>query len=191
MDITQKGILILIKSAVTSQGCTLPDGFSLDDDSREYISGELKKLHLDRFYENMMKVIKNWFEDGESDDITEHITRFIFDSGNWGSAGTHALAREVQNSDTSEPEKMRTKMLLKDIFPPIERIKGEYPILEKLPIVLPFVWIWRLIRIVLFRRSSVRRSLKRASVLDKDAVRNFQHNLEAVGLEVNTKADLK
>ena len=101
------------------------------------------------------------------------------------------MAREVQNSDTSEPEKMRTKMLLKDIFPPIERIKGEYPILEKLPIVLPFVWIWRLIRIVLFRRSSVRRSLKRASVLDKDAVRNFQHNLEIVGLEVNTKADLK
>ena len=93
----------------------------------------------------------------------------------------------MQNSDTSEPEKMRTRMLLKDIFPPIERIKGEYPILEK----LPFVWIWRLIRIVLFRRSSVRCSLKRASVLDKDAVRNFQNNLEAVGLEVNTKADLK
>ena len=86
---------------------------------------------------------------------------------------------------------MRTKMLLKDIFPPIERIKGEHPILEKLPIVLPFVRICRLIRIVLFRRSSVRRSLKRASVLDKDAVRNFQHNLEIVGLEVNTKADLK
>ena len=46
------------------------------------MTAELKKLHLDRFYENMIRVIKNWFENGESDDITEHITRFIFDSGN-------------------------------------------------------------------------------------------------------------
>lgn len=162
-----------------------------DENSRAYIKRELKKMHLDIFYENMVRVIKNWFEDGESDIITEHITQFIFSCGNWGQAKTQALARQMLTVDTDDPKKMSRKLLLKDVFPPRDRIKGEYPILEKIPFVLPFVWIWRISKTVLFKRDSVRRSLKRASLLNEEAVNDFRQNLKIVGLEPNTKADFK
>ena len=159
----------------------------LDENSRSYILQELKKMKLDRFYENMQRVIKNWFEDKESDSVTDHITDFIFSCGNWGTAKNHLLAREILNIETSDPEKMQKTALLKDMFPPAERIKGEYPVLDKMPFALPFVWVWRLIKTALFKRESVRRSVKRAALLDADSVNDFQNNLEAVGLEVNMK----
>ena len=162
-----------------------------DENSRAYIKRELKKMRLDTFYKNMVCVIKNWFEDGESDVVTEHITQFIFSCGNWGQAKTQAMARQMLTADTDDPKKMGRKLLLKDIFPPSDRIKGEYPILEKVPFILPFVWIWRIIKTVIFKRDSVRRSLKRASLLNEQAVNDFRENLKIVGLEPNKKADPK
>ncbi len=155
-----------------------------NDESRAYIRKELKKMNLDRFYDNMKNVIKNWFEDGSCDEITELITQFIFGNGNWGTAENHALTREVRKAETDDPKKMKKQSLIKDIFPPAERIKGEYPILKKVPTVLPFVWIIRLFRTVLFRWESVRRSVQKASLLDEKKISEYQSHLEIVGLEM-------
>lgn len=90
----------------------------------------------------------------------------------------------MRKAETDDPKKMKKQSLIKDIFPPAERIKGEYPILKKMPIVLPFVWIIRLFRTVLFRWDSVRRSVQKASLLDEKKISEYQSHLEIVGLEM-------
>ena len=46
-----------------------------------YVEAVLKKLHLDKFYGNILRLLDAWFEDGSNDAVLDIITEFIFSSG--------------------------------------------------------------------------------------------------------------
>lgn len=59
------------------------------------IESALDRVHLERFYGNIRRLLAVWFEGAETDDVTEFITEYVFSSGSWGTMEHTLYAREV------------------------------------------------------------------------------------------------
>ena len=148
---------------------------------------ELEKLGLERFHENMMRLLDHWFEDGSADDVTELISQFIFSSGSWGGLENHVLAMEARNLNRTKPGQLRRNAIFRTIFPRAGQLKYRYPILQRRPYLLPAVWVWRWIDTLLFSREKIGRQKRRLDMIRKGSVTAYQRSLDLVGLGEETK----
>ena len=62
-------------------------------------------------------------------------------------------------------------------------MKQQYPILRKLPFLLPFMWLYRLVNILLFKRSKIRKGQKRLNQINDDVTAAYYQELRFVGLQ--------
>jgi hypothetical protein len=150
----------------------------------EYLRRELKKLQLLEFYDNILRTLKVWFEDGKADEITELITSFIFASGAWGHEEIHLLSEAVKNrklAGSAWGGKLR--FLIINAFPPYLNMAMDFPVLKKAPWLLPLMWPVRWLDLLFFRRQRMleKRELMRNATDDK--VQAYQQQLNAVGLD--------
>ena len=65
---------------------------------------------------------------------------------------------------------------------PLDIIKYDYPVLEKHPVLLPFIWVWRWFDACLFRREKVKERTKRVKAALEGDISEYEKNLAAVGL---------
>lgn len=149
-----------------------------------YLEAELEKLHLLTFYRNIRKVLNVWFEDEEPDDITEHITEFIFSGGSWGSVETGIHTDTLRHSlEKGGIQNSRRKSVIQVIFPPAQAIETRYPVLRKAPWLLPVIWIARWIEVILFRRQNIGKKMAIAAGTSDEKVLARQQALRYVGLD--------
>ena len=104
-------------------------------EAREYISAELEKLELNSFEENIKKVGLHIFEDGQLDGNTELMEKYIV----FGPPVKHA-------AQAAKANKSKSSRIISALFPGLRHMKNIYPILEKLPFLLPFMWIARILK---------------------------------------------
>ena len=144
---------------------------------------KLKELHLDKFYENVQRTLDCWFRDKEYDEITERITDTIFSSGEFGTKETSAKSQNLKkiNEVGGNAKKARFKDFFNKIFPPYKVMKIRYTYLEKLPILLPFMWVWRII--VAPFRGNVKKVYKDNKAITRDNYYNYKEELNSVGLD--------
>ena len=149
-----------------------------------YIRTELKKLHLLEFYENILRLIQAWFEDGAMDEKLEFMTQVIFSGGSWGSWEKRILVQETHSAKVTGSRTGRTlKLLLRKILPPLSEMKWHYPLLEKQPWLLPVLWIVRLADILLFKRHKIRKTQSILKEATDDKLRDYHKSLQYVGLD--------
>ncbi|MBE6727805.1 MAG: hypothetical protein E7562_04055 [Ruminococcaceae bacterium] len=152
----------------------------------DYVIAELEKLQLDKFYHNVMYTLKVWFEDAPSNLQSETITNRIFSGGAYGSAQAHILSSAVKQAKTSgSTQKAINKKIRTMLFPSFSIMKEEYSILKILPFLLPFVWVWRWITALLFRRDNIRKQSVVAQTLSEESVNAYKDELDIVGLDFN------
>lgn len=145
-----------------------------------YIRTEMKKMDLLEFYEYTMQVIHGWFADKEIDARTEYITQVIFESGNWGTTKNHLLSEVIQQRN----RKQKSKWFFSKVFLPVGLMKRQYPVLRKLPILLPVCWVCRWFRILLRKREKLKWGV---NMLTNDSSTDMQlreQALEYVGLRL-------
>ena len=96
----------------------------------EYINGELEKMNLSEFERAFRSLSLNWFS-AEKTEVNE-FGEFILYCSTFG-------AREVYFYQDGE----RTGGLywLKQVFIPLNKLKGKYAYLNKMPFLLPVSWI--------------------------------------------------
>ena len=150
-----------------------------------YIRQKLEDLALLSFYDNILELIGCWYEDKPASEKTDFITEFIFNSGSWGDMESRVLSETVILNGENMISKVDGRFLyiLQCIFPPRKRIQYEYPILNKLPIILPFGWIGRLVRKLVVERGAIVRKKRQLSALNPSNIQNKQEALQYVGLE--------
>lgn len=145
-----------------------------------YLENGLRKLGLWEFYGNICHVMDVWFDHRQPDGMTDLITDFIFSSGSWGQAQSHALSQLVRNNTG----RVGKAQYLKDqLFPSVAQLERKYPVLQKAPWLLPAVWVYRPVYKVLFERKDVaakRDLLQKVSAEEVDAKREM---LRFVGLD--------
>ena len=155
----------------------------------QYIETELRKLRLYDFYKNTMATIAAWFEGGEETAMTDHLTDSIFSSGVFGTDEEHVLSSGVKDAVHVKPEVVKWRRKMRLVFPSAKNLAKMYPILEKCKLVLPFVWVHRWIRVLLFKRQSIRQNFAKADRLTAENIMNHKAKLNYVGLDFNFHAE--
>ena len=153
--------------------------------NESYIRDELKKLQLDTFYVNIMDMLKAWFDDAPATLVTEFITEFIFSNGLYGTRQSQILSSALREKKRSGSGKgLRAKRIWKIVFLPFNALCERYPVLERLPILLPFVWFWHLLR-RLFAVKKMKRYGKEMALITEKNVSAYEDALHYVGLDFN------
>lgn len=154
----------------------------------EYILKELGKLRLDVFYKNTMRTLDVWFDDAAPDDVTEFITRIIFNSGVYGTHEAHLLSEAVKISkQTGTAKSVRAKKIIQLVFLPYESMCKKYPVLEKAAILLPIMWVVRWFDVLLFKRKNIKKNSDDLKVMSAEKIDDYQNALNFVGLDFNFK----
>ena len=100
-----------------------------------YVRGELEKLRLWIFHENVQRVLDTWFADGDPDPVTELITACVFSSGNWGTLEAGVYASESRKT-CGQVRNSRFKAWIRAFFLPYETLAYNYPLLRRIPVLL-------------------------------------------------------
>ena len=132
-------------------------------EAREYISAELEKLELNSFEENIKKVGLHIFEDGQLDGNTELMEKYIV----FGPPVKHA-------AQAAKANKSKSSRIISALFPGLRHMKNIYPILEKFPFLLPFMWIARILKNLFNKNAKTRlESIESTDISDYKVLENI------------------
>ena len=125
----------------------------------DYINEMLPKMNYVEFESMSRGLAMAWFDDGEMKKEWEGPAEFIINSGAFG---TFEQYQKWVMERYKREEGINTKagFFFRRMFMERERMEFSYPILKKHGWMLPFLWIHRLFKAVIFRRGRVRRELK-------------------------------
>lgn len=158
------------------------------DINKAYIEKELKKLQLFEFYKNSMRTLSVWFEEAESDEITDFMTSKIMGSGSYGTTDAHIISSAVKTSKTAKTEKViKLKKIFDMVFIPYKNMKQLYPSLKKLPFLLPIMWIIRLVNTIFNRQDKIKKHNEELKLMSAENITKYQDELDFVGLDFNFK----
>lgn len=156
---------------------------SLDEN---YIKTELKKLSLYEFYKNTFKTLEVWFGDATPNDVIELITQVIFDSGVFGTKDVRIVSGAVKELGGKEnAKKARFKRLLNLVFLPYKQMCKKYKFLEKVPVLLPVMWIVRLVSAVFFKKKTLKERREYIDKMSVEKIDSYHKALNFVGLDFN------
>jgi len=155
----------------------------------EFIYLELEKLNLKTFFENLLKLIRAWFADGQMDEVASMMTLFIINSNTFGTMKNQMSAKSIrENKNIEDAQKFK---YLRNIFPNLEKMKLIFPILEKFPILLPFFWAFRVVRFVLFRRDRIEKNKQIINSIDVDSISEYDKHMKIVGIDIHNGRETK
>ncbi len=152
----------------------------------QHIEAELDKLQLTQFYRNTRRLIGCWFADGAEDATLAFMTEYIFASGSWGQLESRAVSKTLRES-TDSPLKFSGKLvyLIHLMFPPVQVLERKYTVLQKLPWLLPIVWLIRPFYKALFDRNNLDNRKREYNAVNQKALHQRQEMLNSVGLDYN------
>lgn len=158
------------------------------DMDETYILSQLKELQLVDFYKNILKVIQVWFENDTLDEKAAFISEFIFASGNWGSAKTHALSTSVKSMQIAKSRRFyKIHKLIGMVFPKKEGLALRYPWLRRHPHFYLFFYPIRIVDTIINRPKNVRKHIADISYSTPDKVNSYEESLSYVGLHFDVK----
>ncbi len=140
----------------------------------------LEELRLREFHNTLKALWEHWFLGGEGNPLLEELGTYILQSGVFGNEEQRSTDRLLANAGEKS-------YVLARLFPPYRIMKGYFPVVEKLPVLLPFLWVWRAIRAVLFRRGKLTRELKAYSTTEQDTLDDRRRFYQQCGLSVYQK----
>ena len=68
-------------------------------------------------------------------------------------------------------------------------MKTKFPILEKLPFLLPIMWVVRWIDAIFHKKKSITHETSRLNKMDNETVDAYNNDLNKVGLKYNLTKD--
>lgn len=107
----------------------------------QYINTILKQEEMYEFTNEMINLAYTWFGDKDNEDTT--IANYIVNSGTYGNM-FHIYAKNLDDTNSSFASKKR-KYFIQRIFPPLIFMKIRYPLLNKLPFLIVFCWLIRIL----------------------------------------------
>lgn len=135
----------------------------------EYIEAELEKLSLNGFNKNIISVGKSVFDGEEADGNIELMENYIVFGPPVKNAAEAAAANES-----------KAKRIVKMLFPNLRHMQHLFPILEKLPFLLPLFWVIRFFRYAFTKKA--REKLRAVSSADSEQYSTLKKIYEDSGL---------
>ena len=140
----------------------------------------LDSLGLTEFHANLTALSQYWFEDAQATDFIKELGEYILSSGVFGNEAHRSTDRMLQQGEGFT-------YLWKRTFPPYRTMKEYFPILKKLPFLLPIFWLWRALRAVLFRRKKLQAEVSAFGATDSQMIAERAAFYERCGLALRKK----
>ena len=148
----------------------------------DYVCAELEKMNILKFYNNVLKTAKSWFEGGEQDEMTEFITKRVVESGCWGDNFRKTQAGLLRDTNTNK-KNLKLFKIRQFIFPSLKGMQQKYPVLKKAPYLLPAFWFVRMFESVKGFNKKVKRFESNVKLATEDNVSAYRQELNYVGLD--------
>lgn len=149
----------------------------LPECDKEKVSAGLSATGLKVFSERLDSLCDCWFGDSEADAQTAEMAEYIILSGVYGTQANEYLSG-IRRGDYTEK---KSSYFLARLFPGVRSMAIRYPVLGKLPFLLPIFWIARLISAI-FDRDRLSSEVRNVNSATSDEKSNFNDFLERNGL---------
>lgn len=149
----------------------------------EQVKTGLRCLQMERFYQNIIALLDHWFYDAPPSEMTEYLTKRIFESGSYGTREKHQTAVAARISETrGGARKGRLIELVFAVFMPFSEMKKRYKALHKVPVLLPVFWVVRWLTAVFKQPKNIKKRLKRLRQINESDLNAYTSELDYVGL---------
>jgi hypothetical protein len=151
---------------------------------RKYIEHELEKIKLPEFEKNIRKLAEIWFDKGKSSALYEKMAAYILASGAYGTGkhGIIAFMNENKGNQQSSVGIMKIMYRLNLFFPGLKHMSILYPILHRLPFLLPLTWLLRGLKCLLFKRQRTFQIIRNVHSVTKEDIDRIKDLHEKAGL---------
>lgn len=156
--------------------------------NEEYVLARMQLLQLDRFYANTMHMLNVWFGSDAHTEASKLISDRLFSCGVFGRRAD-GLRSAMLKQTYAEGSLRRAKALswLKKLFLPYHDMCKKYEILKKAPPLLPVMWLWRWMDVVVHKQDSIRRVIQDDAAVSDENIKAYQEMLHKSGLDFNFK----
>lgn len=141
------------------------------------IEESLSRTELLKFEINIRNLCYHWFDNKESDAVTDELATYIFESG-WN--GREDVQKAIHA--TSDVKGNKFKYWLKYTFMSPQKLSKTFKILRKFPFLVPFVWIYRLFNAFFVRKGAVKSFIHRYDGIDEADMIERKELIKRVGL---------
>lgn len=149
-----------------------------------YIEEQLKELKLFEFYRNILDLIGVWFYGEEDTEKSDFLTTRIFAGGVYGNGDNSGLSSLLKIS--KKHKRYRLVAFMRLIFPSVEAMKYNFPVLNKCILLLPFTYIVRIISKIVKPKKAAQAINKMNGVAKSaEEVKRYKAELNHVGLDYN------
>ncbi len=137
---------------------------------------KFEKLGITEFVKNIEALANVWFGDGTTTPLLDEMGKFVVMSGVYGEKLTAIMASTV-STDSAKSEYFFRRLFLKR-----EAMVDEFPILKKMPALLPFCWVSRLGKRA-FRKGTLSREMKVMQTVDGEKASALQNLHKRAGIK--------
>ncbi len=127
-----------------------------------YINKQFKTIGIDKFAEKIRQLYNCMFADGEYNDDLTTMENYIVLGAPVKDVATVAKVASSKQSKTSR--------IIGTLFPKYTHMVARYPLLKKLPFLLPFFWLKRIFRLLFTKNEGMIKKRKNLINTDSDSV---------------------
>ncbi len=132
----------------------------------DQVKKNLEKFGMWKFHERMVKLCRITMGDEPMDADSEVLLIHAFTHGIYGSGKSYKAGRIAAMGGSVNSGKLKSKLAA--VFLPYKRMKAQFPILEKWPILLPYCWLKRIFRFLKGDKKKYSRMLDYSDVKPED-----------------------
>lgn len=156
-----------------------------------YIQSELQKIGLEGFLETTIKLNSFLFDGAEADDDLKQIADYVFNNGTFGNV-KNSMALEYAQDDEGDKKRFglyKVKYFVNRWQLSFSGMKNQYPVLSKVPFLLPFCYIHKLFRVIFFRRDILKTQIRDINDFSNDYSKYIDHILEISNAKIGKTID--
>ena len=116
--------------------------------NEEFIRNELAKFGLVEFQDRVQRLSNVVMGMEEPDENSEILLNHAFKYGIYGREKSYKAGRIAAMSRNGNLRVGKFKSWFSAIFLPVERMKAQFPVVGKWPVLLPYYWIKRIVQLV-------------------------------------------
>lgn len=130
----------------------------------EKLKEKLQKFEVKEFEKNIKQIAYKWF-DSKKIDTFDDVEKFILKG---------AIAENQVNYEVGKNHGKR-KYLVRMFFPKLKSMEERYPILKKLPILLPIMWLIRIFKKVFSKGSTLKEKIYKIKLIKNAKQENVKY----------------
>lgn len=149
----------------------------------DILNERLKYCGLDKFDANVRALVDYWFNDKEADKLTKKLADYIVQSGSFGTHKQLVAGEMAKNAAGTQSRVIGTLSYYVQIFfMPYNQMKESYPVLKKMPVLLPFLWVYRACRTIFFKKEKAEKIKNRYKDVDMQYGKELVDFKKQIGL---------